>query len=119
MAENKERPQNKHLVKFTSETASEMGRRGQKKAQEVIKAKKLFQDILIETTTKLEGKGQTEKEEIAKKLIEKAKQGDLIAIEMFVSYIGEKPEDVMKLKGDKENPLQTNITVQFTKSASK
>ncbi|MDR3243274.1 MAG: hypothetical protein LBT79_00835 [Elusimicrobiota bacterium] len=85
----------------TPQERRELARKAGKASGKARGANKLMKAILIELSQKKEGK-QTVKEIIYAQLIKSAKKGDLKAIEMFTTYIGEKPIEKQEIQGKME-----------------
>ena len=84
-----------NLIRFTKETAAEMGRRGNKKSAETKRRKKKLKEYLqawLEMESQSpERKGMTNAESISLSMIFEAENGNTKAYEVIRDTIGEKP----------------------------
>lgn len=92
------------LIPITTETASERGRNGARKANETKRKKKLIREILLSqleqnTDVVIDGIVLTKKEVMCDKVIERAMKGDLDAFTTIRDSIGEKPRAMVHMDG--------------------
>lgn len=86
--------QDANLVKFTEKTASEMGKRGNKKSQRTRKALKTFKEVAIADLTE-------EDQKVSLKAVRNAmRRGYLPAIEFYLKLIGQHPDQNMMVNDE-------------------
>lgn len=116
-------------TQFNGETAAEAGRKGRAKAAENRKKKKAAKDIIetflsmplkggkvadvesIKNFMQMKGKNITVEEAMHLKLVQKALNGDLKAMEMVLSLKGEKPAE--KVQVENVNPMSELTTEEL------
>lgn len=116
-------------TQFNGETAAEAGRKGRAKAAENRKKKKAAKDIIetflsmplkggkvadvesIKNFMQMKGKNITVEEAMHLKLVQKALNGDLKAMEMVLSLKGEKPAEQVQV--EHVNPMSELTTEEL------
>jgi hypothetical protein len=77
------------------------------------KQDKLFGDAIRLAVKRVDDDDKTELAEIAEKVVEEAKQGNMQAVNIIADRLDGKAAQAILHQGDPENPIEGNWTVEF------
>ena len=134
MMSEEKKPRGNTFARLTPEERAEMGRRGGLKKGENFKKRRLLKETLeiflqmpvrkgkvtdcesVRAFAELKGKNVTVDQALMLTLINKALKGDMNALSMLISMIGEKPSDNIVVDAMiSKNPLQDLSTDELRK----